>query len=166
MRDVKEFAPMHFCVPCTLLPLSLSVPHILPRSCFVMSSFPSPSLPNPLLADLAVLSSPIRLLSLLLLKACPQRKVVLTDLWWLWSESAAPPEKGITLLRSHLCVRVLCVLCFLQAVSQPSAIRGKRKRLLQGCQLESRFSKCTLFVPILGVGAVTQCTVNPCFVLV
>lgn len=95
MRDVKEFAPMHFCVPCTLLPLSLSVPHILPRPCFVMSSFPSPSLPNPLLADLAVLSSPIRLLSLLLLKACPQRKVVLTDLWWLWSESAAPLKRGL-----------------------------------------------------------------------
>lgn len=54
-----------------------------------------PWLPNPLLADLAVLSSPIRLLSLLLLKACPQRKVVLTDLWWLWSESAAPLERGL-----------------------------------------------------------------------
>lgn len=101
MRDVKELAPMHFCVPCTPLPLSLYVPHIICRLC-LCNVFPW--LPNPLLADLAVLSSPIRLPSLLLLKAYPQRRVVLADLWWLWPESAAPPERGL------LCFALTCTL--------------------------------------------------------
>lgn len=117
MRDDKELSPMHFCVPCTLLPLLLQIPHILPKLCFVMSSFPSPSLPNPLLADLAVLSSPIRLLSLLLLKACSQGKVVLTDLCCLCSEPAAPPRGDCFALLPLVCSSPVSSVFFRLALS-------------------------------------------------
>lgn len=162
---LRNLLPCIFVCSLHMLPLSLQVPHILPRLCFVMPSFPSPLLPNPLLADLAVLSSPIRLLSLLLLKACSQTKVVLTDLWWLCSEPAAPPARGSPCF-APACAFQSSVSHFLQAASQPSAIWSKRKHLLQGCQLESGFSKCALFVSVLGVAAVSLCTVNSCFVLV